>query len=238
MSTSVVLLAYEEAENLKVLLPNISQIMQGFEPDFEIIVVDSTKPLDSTKDVCEQYQAKYVNQEEPFYAGAFRTGIRHATKDKIQILDADGSHDPIVIPQLHQKFLEGYDLVIGSRYVKGGKSNDSRFSLLMSKLLNFVMRICIGVKAKDISTGFRLYDAKQLKTVTLQRNNYDVLQEVILKLKLNKASFRIAEVPIIFNKRMFGESKRQLWKFIQGYIVTVFYLLHTRFTKRVRGTGQ
>ena len=91
------------------------------------------------------------------------------------------------------------------------------------------MKVCIGVKANDISTSYRLYDAKQLKNVHLVRNNYDVLQEVILRMKKNKKDFKIGEVPIEFNKRMFGESKRKLFKFICGYIVTVFYLLCLRF---------
>ena len=99
----------------------------------------------------------------------------------------------------------------------------------MYKILNTTMRIVIGVKAKDISTSYRMYDTKQIKAVTLVRNNYDVLQEVILRMKINKRKkgekIRIGETPIIFNKRMYGESKRQLWKFIKGYIVTVFMLI-------------
>lgn len=229
MSTSVVLLAYQEAENLKVLLPQIKGILEGMQEEYEILVIDSAKPTDNTEEVCREHQVRYIPQEEPHYAGAFRTGIRHAAMERIQVLDADGSHNPQDMPAIRAKFNEGYDLVIGSRYVKGGKTNDSRSSIAMSKLLNLVMRICVGVKAHDISTSYRLYDAAQLKAVTLKRNNYDVLQEVILRMKMKKKGFRIGEVPIEFNKRMFGESKRQLFTFIRGYVVTVFNILAIRF---------
>lgn len=228
MSTSVVLLAYKEAENLKILLPRIHQAMKTLDEPYEILVIDSAKPLDNTEEVCNQENARYIPQESPHYAGAFRTGIQYAEMDKIQILDADGSHNPDDIPRIHALFAQGYDIVIGSRYVKGGISNDSRTSFIMSKVLNFTMRICIGVRANDISTSYRLYDAKQLKAVTLVRNNYDVLQEVILRMKINKPKLKIGEVPIEFNKRMFGESKRQLLKFIGGYLVSVFMLLSIR----------
>lgn len=225
MSTSVVLLAYKEAENLKVLLPKINNILSNMHIDFEVIVIDSATPQDNTREVCDENNILYFPQEEPFYAGAFRTGIKYAKKERIQILDADGSHDPSVIPEIHKKFEEGYDIVIGSRYVKGGVTNDSKLSLIMSKILNTVMRLCLGIKSKDISTSFRLYDAKQLKAVTLTRNNYDVLQEVILRMKINNCELKIGEVPIIFNKRMYGESKRKLFKFICGYVITLFMLI-------------
>jgi dolichol-phosphate mannosyltransferase len=231
MSTTIALLAYKEAENLRILLPNIKQIMDKMEETYEIIIVDSEKPTDDTEVVCKENNVTYIPQEEPHYGGAFLTAIKHARYDKLQILDADCSHDPIVIPKIHKKFDEGYDMVIGSRYVKGGMSNDSKSSFVMSKILNTTMRLCIGVRAKDISTSYRLYDTNQIKSVTLKRKNYDVLQEVILKMKLNKpkgAKFQIGEVPIIFNKRAFGESKRKLFKFICGYIGTLFILVGIR----------
>ena len=229
MSTSIVLLSYNEAENLKVLLPQINEVAQSINLDYEIIIIDSAKPTDNTEEVAKANNARYIPQEEPFYGGAFRTGIKYVTKDCMMVLDADGSHDPKDIPAIHAKYAQGYDMVIGSRYTKGGVSNDSKSSFIMSKILNTTMRIVIGVKAKDISTSYRLYDANQIKAVNLVRDNYDVLQEVILKMKINKRKkhqkFKIGESPIVFNKRMYGESKRQLLKFIRGYIVTVFMLI-------------
>ena len=80
MSTSVVLLAYKEAENLKILLPQIHKVMEKLKDDYEVIVIDSAKPLDNTKEVCEKNNTLYYPQEEPGYAGAFRTGIKYVTK--------------------------------------------------------------------------------------------------------------------------------------------------------------
>lgn len=233
MSLSIVLLAYKEAENLKIILPQIHEVMRQIPDKYEIIIVDSEKPLDNTEEVCRENNARYIPQEEPGYAGAFRTGIKYATMERMLVLDADGSHNPKNISDIYSMFSEGYDIVIGSRYVKGGVSNDAVSSFIMSKILNTVMRICIGVKAKDISTSYRMYDTEQIKKVKLVRNNYDVLQEVILRMKINKrkagGKLRIGETPIVFNKRMYGESKRKLLKFIVGYIGTVFMLLSDNF---------
>lgn len=229
MSTSVVLLAYKEAQNLRILLPQIQQNLEEIQEEYEIIVVDTATPLDDTERVCKEFGAKYIPQEKPFYAGAFQTGIKYASKDKMMVLDADGSHNPKDIKEIQKKYAtDKCDLVIGSRYTAGGKTNDSVSSILMSKILNTVMRVCIGVKAKDISTSYRLYDTNQIKKICLTRNNYDVLQEVILRMKMNNKNLKIGEVPIEFNKRMFGESKRKLFKFVCGYIVSVIDFLFIR----------
>ena len=202
MGISVVLLAYKEAENLSFLLPKIKGFLDELPEEYEILVIDTKEPLDNTSEVCEQFGARYINQEYPGFGGAFRTGIKYAEKDKFLILDSDGSHDPKYIPDIYKKFTEGgYDLVIGSRYTKGGETNDSKSSIIMSHILNTFFRICLGIKAKDISTDYRMYRTEQLKAVELENVNYDVLQEVLLRMKQNKPDLKIGEVPIWFQKR-------------------------------------
>lgn len=228
-SISVLLLSYKEADNLKILLPKIHKMLLQLNVDFEILVIDSEQTLDNTQEICRQYGALYFPQEWSCYGGAFRTGIKYAKYSCVLLLDADGSHDPSSIPDLYKRFLSGCDVVIGSRYAKGGVSNDSRISWLMSKLLNAVMRFALGLTAKDISTSFRIYDARQLKAVRLTRDNYDVLQEVLVRMKISNPCLRIAEVPITFEKRLLGKSKRKLFRFIAGYMKTLVFLTALRF---------
>lgn len=231
MGISVVLLAYKEEENLRVLLPQIIQEVEKCKEEYEILVVDTAKPFDHTKEVCQEFGARYINQEQPGFGGAFRTAIKYANKNKFLIMDSDGSHPPAKIPEIHRKFVEEKcDVVIGSRYVKGGVTNDAKSSQLMSHMLNFAYRVCLGLKANDLSTDYRMYHTKQLKKVKLTCENYDVLEEVLLRLKLNKRdkNLKIGEVPIHFQKRMYGESKRQLLKFIISYIKTLLRLTVVR----------
>ena len=235
MATSVILLAYKEAENLNVLLPKIKMEIEKCETDYEIVVIDTAEPLDNTDEVCEKWGACYINQEEPGFGGAFRTGIKYANKEKFLIMDADGSHPTDKIPAIYRKFVdENCDVVIGSRYVEGGVTNDAFTSQIMSHLLNFCFRLVIGIDAKDISTDYRMYRTADLKQVKLECRNYDVLEEELLKLKLNKQGYhlKVGEVPITFQKRMFGESKRQLIKYIISFIKTLFMLMGIRL-KRV-----
>jgi len=233
-SLSIVLLAYNEEENLKVFIPRLIKNVNTLAVDYEILVIDSANPTDNTASVCQQFNARYIPQEESFYGGAFRTGIKYASKDRILVLDVDGSHQPESIPDVYKKAINGYDLVIGSRYVKGGKTNDSLLSKLMSLLLNTTFRIALGIKAKDISTSFRIYKTAQLKNVTLKCRNFDVLEEVVYLLKIDNKNFKIGEVPIYFDKRIYGESKRRLLPFIITYLKTLFRLTGMRIKCEIK----
>lgn len=235
---TVAILAYKEEENLKILLPQIKAVVDGLQADYEIIVVDTEQPLDNTKDVCEEYGCIYINQHYPKFGGAFRTAIECASYDKFLILDGDGSHPPVYITAMYNKFIdEQCDVVIGSRYVKGGMTNDAKSSIVMSKILNTVFRIALGIKAHDISTDYRIYRTELLKNVILKNENYDVLQEVLLKIKIYNHGLKVGEVPITFNKRMFGESKRRLIPFIMSYMNSLLILTGMRISNAL-GKGK
>ena len=233
---SVVLLAYKEAENLKFLLPRIKGEVEKLGEPYEILVIDTAEPLDNTEEICEVSGAVYINQEESEFGGAFRTAIKYASKRKFLIMDSDGSHNPKYIPEIYKLFIEGYDIVIGSRYCRGGRNNDAFPSVLMSRTLNFVFRVCLGEKICDMSTDFRMYDTVQLKAVELRNKNYDVLQEVLLKMRLNNPALKIGETPIVFEKRLAGISKRRLIPFIIKYLKSLVVLtaisLAAKFRKR------
>ena len=141
MSVSVVLPAYEEAENLKRLLPEI------------------TDALDHTQEICEQNHCTYLRREGGnLYGDAIRTGIRRAKMDYLLIMDADGSHNPKDILRLYDAMRStGSDVIIGSRYADGGETDNSGILILMSYLVNIVYRVLFHLDARDVSDSFRMY---------------------------------------------------------------------------------
>lgn len=228
MELTVSLLAYGEARNLKILLPQIKDIVKRITNSYEILVIDGMKSQDNTEEVCAEFGVQYMKQEAPYYGGAYRTAIKYARGKYFVILDADGSHDPKEIRNLYEKIKEGYDVVIGSRYMKGARTQDSKLSILMSKCLNIAYRWCLGLKVKDVSNSFRIYKTEQLKNLNLICNNYDLAEEILFKLKVNDPRVRMGEIPIVFGKRLEGESKRNLVKFILSYIRTLMKFLGFR----------
>lgn len=228
---SMVLLSYEEEKNLRVLLPQIKEKLEECGEPYEIIVVDTAEPLDNTPEVCKENYVRYVNQEKTGFADAFHTGVRSAQYQKFFIMDSDGSHNPKYIPDIYHIFMsENADVAIGSRYTEGGVSNDTLTSKIISISLNMIYGVILGIPAKDLTTSFRMYHTIRLKEVEpeLISIHFDVGQEVFLRLKIKKSlngeKIKVVETPIIFDNRMFGDSKRLLFAFAISYTKSIIYL--------------
>ncbi len=218
---SVVLPSYKEAENLEKLLPRLNTVLSKTKLPYEILVLDTKEAFDNTKDVCKVYNANYMPRYGgDLYGDAIRTGFRAAKYSYTVVMDGDGSHNPEdIIRFLHE--IDTTDLVIGSRYCKGGVTDNNFILRFMSYILNCTYRIVFGIKAKDVSDSYRMYHTEQIRSLNLECYNFDIVEEILIKLNLSKKSFTIKEVPIQFNKREFGESKRDLKKFIVSYIKTM-----------------
>lgn len=226
MTLSVVIPAYREAENLQIILPKIHEALKGM--DYEVDIIDTMEALDNTEAVCHQNDVNYYHREGGnLYGDAIRTGIKVAKKDHILIMDADGSHSPSDFDKM-LKNAENYDLTIGSRYVTDGKTDNPWILIFMSWMVNVCFRLALGLKVKDISDSFRIYNTADLKALKLDCDNFDLVEEMIIKLSVYHKGYRIREVPITFNKRMYGESKRDLVKFAFSYISTIVKLFQMK----------
>lgn len=228
MELSVVLPAYREEENLRVILPRLKAALAGITPAHELLVVDSLKALDATAAVCLANGARCVNRRgSDLFGDAVRTGIAEARGRYVIFMDADGSHAPEFITQLYQ-YRDQADVVIASRYVDGGETENNPVQIAMSHTLNWIYGAVLGIKCRDISNSFKLYQAEQLKALKLYCGNFDIVEEILVKLVRNNKGARIKELPFTFEKRKFGETKRNLAAFMVSFLVT---LLRLRFGK-------
>jgi dolichol-phosphate mannosyltransferase len=226
---SVVLPAYREAENLRVILPKLKAQMDRTGAPYEILVVDARQALDSTQEVCLQNSVTHLKRENAdAYGDAVRTGIARAAGEYILFMDADGSHSPEFIPRLCE-FKEQRDVVIASRYVAGGSTENNIVLILMSLTVNFLYSVVLGLHCRDVSSSFRLYRAQPLKRLHLSCDNFDIIEEILFKLKRSGSAFK--EVPFAFKQRMFGKTKRNLFLFALSFLFTLTKL-------RCRNGGQ
>lgn len=236
MKISVILPAYKEAENLEKILPGLHAALKKMNVPYEILVVDTMEAMDGTPEICRKHACTYLRRRGGnMYGDAMRTGIAEASGEYIVVMDADGSHEPKIISKFYHEVTEnGFDLVIGSRYCKGGNSHNGPILKFMSWILNVTYRIIFHLDVKDVSDSFRMYRAGQLKALELECENFDIVEEILIRLSLKFQDIRIKEVPIYFNKRVYGESKRDLFKFIKSYLKTIRRLLKIR-SKEKRG---
>lgn len=222
--------AYKEAQNLKVLLPRLVKTLSEFEPSYEILVVDTIEPMDDAKMVCQSVMGNiiYANRTGGNNFGdAVRKGISLASGDFFIAMDGDGSHEPEFINTMYgQK--DSADVIIASRYVQGGDTENPKALILMSHILNFIYSLVLNLNCKDVSNSFKLYKTDALKRLNLKCNNFDVVEEILFKLKKANRNLIIKELPFTFKARMFGKTKRNLVLFIGTFIYT---LLKLRFSK-------
>ena len=138
---TVVLPSYLEEENLRLLLPRIKEHCQHLTSNFEILIIDTMTPMDGTAEVCKEVGVTYLNRRGGnTYGDAVRTGISNSKGSKVIFMDADGSHPPSVLDELYQH-KDQAQIVIASRYVKGGYTENTRVLVLMSLIVNMGYRI-------------------------------------------------------------------------------------------------
>ncbi len=222
---SVILPSYLEEENLRLLLPRIRGTLDGLGAACEVLVIDTVAPLDNTARVCAENGVVYLNREGgDSFGDAVRSGIRRARGRYLLFMDADGSHPPEFIPELY-RHAAGNDIVIASRYVEGGYTENSAGLVLMSKVLNVMYSVVLGLPCKDVSNSFKIYRRELLAGITLSCDNFDIVEEILVKIhRMRGKGLRIKEVPFSFKKRLFGHTKRNLMLFMLTYLYTLMKL--------------
>jgi len=212
MKIIVVIPTYNEAENIRILIPNIL----GLGPEYNVLIVDDNSP-DGTAGVAEGFmregqRVSLLKRPSKLGLGtAYIAGFKKALADGADFIcemDADHSHDYKDLPRLFEK-MDECDIVIGSRYIKGISVIDWPFRrLLLSYLGNVYARITTGLSTQDNTSGFKCIRRKVLETLDLDSihsNGYAFQIEVNFRARLN--GFRLGEIPVIFWGRYSGVSK-------------------------------
>ncbi|MDX1402277.1 MAG: glycosyltransferase, partial [Kiloniellales bacterium] len=146
-------------------------------------------------------------------------------------MDADFSHHPRYIPAM-LALSEHKHVVIGSRYVKGGGSSNCTWKrILLSRIANLVARSLLGLHARDVTAGFRLYRREVLASIPLDQvfsSGYSFLVEMIFMCQ--RRGWEIGEVPIIFEDRRKGKTKISRQEVFKAQ-----YTVLRLFVRRVQG---
>ena len=151
-------------------------------------------------------------QTEPGLANAVLHGVKKAHGEALVVLDADGSHNPKYIPAMLKLLDQGYDIVIGSRYTHGGKTEDTYMRQILSRFFNQLGRVILQINVKDNMSGYIVARRIVFEQFNLKPLGYKILLEILVK---NQGRFRVVEFPIIFEKRKLGQSKTGLGQAIK-----------------------
>jgi dolichol-phosphate mannosyltransferase len=224
MKAIVVLPTYNEKDNIESIVREILR-----EGDVSMVIVDDDSP-DGTGEIADRLalqnpdSIRVIHRKERGRRTAHIAGFKYALEqdaDCIIEMDADFSHDPKDIPRFLEE-IRSHDLVIGSRFIKGGKEKRNFFRRIMSKGASWYLQLALGRQVKDWQSGYKCYRKEALATLDFDHflsnfsPGYSMGIETVYRLIHKDFSYK--EIPIFFQDRERGASKfslKEIWAFIQ-----------------------
>lgn len=231
MKCLVIIPAYNEEENIVRVIENLKENYAAYD---YIVINDGSS--DNTAGICRKRGYEMVDLPVNLgLAGAFQTGLKYAYRrgyDYAIQFDADGQHRPEFIGPMLEKIQEGYDIVIGSRFVTEKKPHSLR--MLGSNLISLATRLTTGRKVKDPTSGMRMFNKKMIGEFALNLN-YGPEPDTISYLLKQGAT--IAEVQVEMDERIAGESYLNLSRsvmYMLRMLLSILFIQNFRKRREVK----
>jgi len=221
MKISIIVPAHNEERVIENTLNKIYDIMRRTKYSYEIIVVDDNSD-DNTGQIIENLSKK-IKTIKPVHkkakrcgptglGSAIKFGLKHSSGNIVIPFMGDLSDDPKDIVKLIDKATEGYDVVCGSRFIKGGKIiGYPKIKMISNRAYNRFFAFLFRLNVKDISNAFKAYRREVFKSINLESDGFEITSEIVLKAHVNK--HRITEVPVSWHSRSKG-GKSKLGSFV------------------------
>lgn len=229
MKKLIIIATYNEKDNIAKMLADVFSVV----PDVHILVIDDNSP-DKTYEIVEGLMTNNYSGQLHLMKRAGKLGLGTAyvagfnwalerDYDVIGHMDADFSHNPKYLPAMFGTLQNGYDLVLGSRYVKGGGVvNWDLKRKIISRGGSLYAKIVLSLPLNDLTGGFKCFKRKVLETIginELKSTGYSFQIETTYKTYLN--GFKVKEIPIIFEDRVLGQSKMSGSIFKEAFLMVL-----------------
>jgi len=229
MNISVILAARNEEDNIKILVPSL---LKSYDKDILEVIVVNDNSIDNTKEVTEQLmkknkKIKLINRTPPGGVGrALKEGFRSVSKeaDYVLIMDSDFINNVPDVKVFIEKAKQGYEVVIGSRYIPGGKLvNYPSFKKMANRTYHFIVRYVMRIPHSDLTNNFKLFKAEIVKKIKWKSNNFAINAETGLFPYVKK--YKMIEVPVSWIERSYGKSDFKVIKLGPSYLKVMFRVM-------------
>lgn len=239
MSDSLVIVpTYNEKENIEKIIRKVFSLPY----DFHVLIIDDGSP-DGTASIVKYLQGEFAGKlfiEErqgklglgTAYIHGFKWALKHPY-EYIFEMDADFSHNPKDLTRLRDACVEGADVAIGSRYVKGvNVVNWPMSRVLMSYFASAYVRFITRISIQDATAGFKCFRRRVLETIDLDKISFvGYAFQIEMKFTAIKHGFKVVEVPIIFTDRTEGTSKMSTRIFREAFLGVIQMKINSWFKK-------
>lgn len=220
MDISVVIPAYNEQENLPILIPKVDAVLSALEGEHEIVVIDD-RSTDNTRQVLRELAETYPRLKPLYFktncgqSSAFEAGFRHARGEVVVTMDADLQNDPEDIPTLLAKMNEA-DCVCGRRTNR----RDSATKKIVSRVANAFRRRALGDPIRDTGCSLKAFRREAVERLKMYKGMHRFLSTLVVL-----EGYRIAEVPVRHHPRQYGTSKYNLFNRSIGPIMDLLAVM-------------
>lgn len=206
MKLSIIIPAHNEQDNIVGVIDKIEWSLNDI--DYELLVVNDHS-TDSTAELVGRLSREYnnirlvENKLDKGFANALKTGFKSVNAEVVIPVMGDLCDDLSTIKIMLEKINQGYDVVCGARYVKGGaRLGGSRLKGFLSSFVGSSLHYLLGVPTRDIANAFKMYRKKVIESIKIESKGFEISMEI--PLKAHYLGFKITEVPTVWNERTKG----------------------------------
>jgi glycosyltransferase involved in cell wall biosynthesis len=229
----IIIPVYNEAENIantlraieeKVRTPHVLYIVYDFDEDNTLPVVN--------RFVKEGIDVRFVKNAVRGVVNAIKTGLREAGERYLLVTMADLSDDYAVVDNMCNLMNKGYDVVCGSRYMKGGKQiGGPLLKKTISRAADVSLRYIAGLPTHDATNSFKLYRKTMLNAIEVESDGgFEIGMEIVVKAHFS--GFKVTEFPCVWKEREKGKSRFKILKWMPKYLKWYFYAMRGRFNTK------
>ncbi len=224
---------YNEGKNLIVLFQHLKKTIKT---DYNIFLCYDNDDdnvfeyLDDLKKINDQFYLIKNKFKGP--CGAVKSGLYESTNTNCKIVyPADDFLNGYIIDQMYNKYLQGFDIVAPSRFMKGGSmKNCPLLKAILVRLASFTLYKFSSIPIEDASNGFRLFSKKLLNDVKIE-SDIGFAYSLELLVKAERMKLNISQIPSRWEERSKGKSRFKIVKWLKQYLVWYFYGLKTSWLR-------
>jgi len=232
-SINIVIPVYNEGENIRLTLTEINDKVKTPHKIFIIYDFDEDNTIPIVKDFMKANSNVILmkNKYERGALNAIKTAFESVDEGVVLVVMADLSDDLIKVDEMFENINKGYDIVCGSRYIKGGKQiGGPWFKKLLSKIAGISLHFLTGIPIHDVTNSFKMYSKKVLDGIKIESNGgFELGMEIVTKAHFS--GYKVTEVPCTWRDRQTGKSRFKIIKWIPKYLRWYFYALRRKLLK-------